>query len=293
MLPRIGFIGAGVMGAPMIANLTKAGVEVVTLPRSDRSRERAAEAGAMEVHGVVEFAQQSDVVITMLPDSPDVHDAVIDSGLIDHLRRGTIVVDMSTIRPDMARQIHAALAPASVGMLDAPVSGGEAAAIDGTLSIMVGGDAGLLDQVRPILTSLGTTITHVGGPGAGQATKAANQLVVAANLQALAEAIVLLEATGVDVEAALTAIGGGLAGSTALERKKKAFLSDDFRPGFRIALHDKDLAIVESTARSAGIALPLFAVVSQIVASLKATGRGDLDHGALLLLARELNGTTR
>lgn len=281
------------MGAPMIANLTKAGAEVVTLPRSDRSRERAVEAGAIEAHGVRDFAQQSDIVITMLPDSPDVHEAVIDSGLIGHLRRDTIVVDMSTIRPDVSRQLHSELAAVSVGMLDAPVSGGEAAAIEGTLSIMVGGDANLLNQVRPILMTLGSTVTHVGGPGAGQATKAANQLVVAANIQALAEAIVLLEATGVDIAAALTAIGGGLGGSTVLERKKKAFLTDDFRPGFRIALHDKDLAIVESTARTAGIALPLFSAVSQIVASLRATGRGDLDHGALLLLARELNGRTR
>lgn len=292
-LPRIGFVGAGIMGAPMIANLVRAGATVTALAHSDRSAARAEAAGATLAADAAALARDSDVVVTMLPDSPDVVAAVLDSGLADALSVGATFVDMSTIRPDVARDLAVALAERGIDSLDAPVSGGEAAAVEGTLSIMVGGDAAVLDRVRPVLEAMGSTITHVGGHGAGQATKAANQLIVATNIQAVAEAIVLLEASGVELEPALDAIAGGLAGSTVLTRKRAAFLSGEFAPGFRIALHDKDLGIVQSTARAAGLSLPAATLVAQLVAALKATGRGDLDHSALLALARELNGTAR
>lgn len=293
MTSTIGFIGAGIMGAPMINNLVGAGYTVRSIGRSAESRRRAEQAGAVPASDARELAASADVVITMLPDSPDVREVVLGStdGLIEHLSGDTVYVDMSTISPAVSREISSALSAAGVSSLDAPVSGGEAAAIEGTLSIMVGGSETTLDAVRPVLESLGTTITHVGPAGSGQATKAANQLVVALNLQAVAEAIVYLEAHGVDLERALDALGGGLAGSTVLTRKRGAFTSGSFTPGFRLALHDKDLGIVQETARSRGLALPATSLVAQLVTSLVASGHGGLDHSALLLLARSLNGS--
>lgn len=284
----IGFIGPGVMGAPMITNLVEAGHDVRAFGRSQRSRDRIEAAGALLADSAVDAAAGADVVITMLPDSPDVHQTLLGSGgLAQALTSQQIFVDMSTIRPDVSREIHQALAERGVGMLDAPVSGGEAGAREGALSIMVGGQVSVLEQVREVLDCLGSTITHVGPAGAGQLTKAANQLIVAANIQAVAEAIVLLESAGADVAAALHAIGGGLAGSAVLERKRDAFLADDFAPGFRIELHNKDLRIVGNTARDANVSLPLTGLVSELMAAAGAKGYGHLDHSALLKAARE------
>jgi 2-hydroxy-3-oxopropionate reductase len=274
----------------MIANLVGAGFEVRAVAHSERSRERLRGAGATEVATAAEVADGAGIVITMLPDSPDVLGVLFEEGLADALPRGSVLVDMSTIRPDAARRIAAELAERGVAALDAPVSGGEAGAIEGTLSIMVGGDAEALETARPVLAVLGATITHVGPAGAGQATKAANQLVVAANIQAVAEAIVLLQAADVDLAPALDALAGGLAGSTVLDRKRGNFMSGSFAPGFRLRLHDKDLGIVQASARELGLALPLTAVVSQLVTALVARGDGDLDHSALLALVRDLNG---
>lgn len=290
----VGFIGFGIMGAPMAANLVGAGFAVRGLAHSSRSERRVRQSGAMLVHTARELVAGTDVVITMLPDSPDVLEVVLGAGgLADLLEAGQIHIDMSTIRPDAAQDIARRLQASGVEVLDAPVSGGEAGAVEGTLSIMVGGDSGTLDRVSGVLEAMGTTITHVGSHGAGQATKAANQLIVAANIEAVAEAIVLLDGVGVRLGSALDALSGGLAGSAVLTRKRQAFLDGEYRPGFRIALHDKDLAIVQNTARQLGLALPMAALVSQLVSALKARGDGNLDHSALLKLARELNGAAQ
>lgn len=289
-MSTIGFIGAGIMGGPMIANLVKAGHTVHALGRSSASRKRIADAGADEVQSLTDAAAHADVVITMLPDSPDVTAVVLgDNGLVEVLSEGQVFVDMSTIRPDVSREISSRLEGIGVAALDAPVSGGEAAAIEGKLSIMVGGSDSAVRNTRPVLEAMGSSITHVGPAGSGQLTKAANQLIVACNIQAVAEAIVLLESSGVEVDKALQAIGGGLAGSTVLERKRNAFLSGEFTAGFRVELHDKDLGIVQATARSQGNSLPLSSLVGQLMAALKARGDGGLDHSALLKLARALN----
>ncbi len=298
-MTTIGFVGPGIMGGPMIANLVKAGHTVRALGRSEASWRRVDEAGAERASDLAAVASGAEVVITMLPDGPDVRAAVLgDKGdgagaLAAVLRSGQVLVDMSTISPAVSREIADVLGERGVAALDAPVSGGEAGAIEGTLSIMVGGEAAVLDGVRPILEVLGNTITHVGPAGSGQLTKAANQLIVATNIGAVAEAIVFLESAGVDLAAALSAIGGGLAGSTVLQRKRDAFLTGDFKPGFRIALHDKDLGIVAGAVREQGLSLPVTALITQLVAALRARGDGDLDHSALLKLARELNGMRR
>lgn len=291
-MTSVGFIGPGIMGAPMIRNLVEARHTVRAFGRSDRSSRRIAETGASATNSPLEAADGADVVITMLPDTPDVQSVLLgDGGLAQALTTEQTYIDMSSIRPDVTRQIHGALSARGVDMLDAPVSGGEAAAVEGALSIMVGGEVTVLENVRPVLGCLGATITHVGPAGSGQLAKAANQLIVAANIQAVAEAIVLLESAGADVAQALSAIGGGLAGSTVLERKRAAFLSGSFDPGFRIALHNKDLRIVRNTADNAGIALPMSAVVSQLMAAAGAQGYGELDHSALLKVVRQLNGS--
>lgn len=227
----------------------------------------------------------------MLPDTPDVRLVVLEpGGLVDLLTEGQVYVDMSTISPACSQEIASALTARGIGALDAPVSGGEQAAIDGNLSVMAGGEAETLESVRPLLMAMAGSVTHVGPAGSGQLTKAANQLIVAANIQAIAEAVVLLERTGVDLEPALAAISGGLAGSAVLTRKMGSFLDADYRPGFRVDLHCKDLRIVAGTSQSHGLCLPQTALVSQLMTSVQARGGGDLDHSALLKGARELNG---
>jgi len=289
-MATIGFIGPGIMGAPMIANLVRAGHTVRAHGRSGRSRQRILDAGAEPVESPAQAAAGAAAVVTMLPDTPDVEAVLFgDDNLAGALVAGQIFIDMSTIRPEVARKIAGVLAERGVAALDAPVSGGETAAVEGTLSVMVGGESSDLERARGVLEAMSASITHVGAAGAGQLAKAANQLIVAANIQAVAEAVVLLESAGADVEAALTAIGGGLAGSTVLDRKRAAFLSDAFDPGFRIALHNKDLRIVRDTADAAGVALPLTAVVTQLMVAAAARGMADRDHSALLALTRALN----
>ncbi|WP_410791827.1 NAD(P)-dependent oxidoreductase [Kribbella sp. C-35] len=290
-MSAIGFVGAGVMGAPMIANLVRAGHLVRAYGRSPASRERIEAVGGTLAGSVAAVAKGADVVITMVADSSDVQEVAFGAdGLVDTCVEGQVFVDMSTIAPSVAVEVHAALAANGVPALDAPVSGGEQAAIDGTLSIMVGGDPAALEAVRPGLSAIGRTITYVGPPGSGQLTKAANQLIVAANLQAVAEAVVLLTRSGVELEAALSAIGGGLAGSAVLDRKRTAFLAGTFDPGFRVELHDKDLGIVAGIVREHGLSLPQTAIVTQLMTALRARGDGGLDHSALLRLTRALNG---
>jgi 2-hydroxy-3-oxopropionate reductase len=293
LMRRIGFIGLGVMGAPMAERLIKAGFEVTGHTRRPAGRDRLAAAGGRPAAGVAEATHGADVVITMLPDSPDVAEVVLGpGGVLANARAGTLLIDMSTIRPQTAREIAAAAADLRVEALDAPVSGGEQGAIEGVLSIMAGGPAEAFDRARPVLEHLGTTLVHVGPAGSGQLVKAANQLVVAGTIELVAEAIVLLEASGVDPAAGLRVLGGGLAGSTVLERKGAAMLERRFTPGFRVDLHHKDLGIMLDAARESGTIVPLGAVVAQLMAALRAQDDGGLDHGALLRGVERLSGRT-
>jgi 2-hydroxy-3-oxopropionate reductase len=211
-------------------------------------------------------------------------------GVFENAPTGALVVDFSTIRPDVAAVLAAEGVKRGFRVLDAPVSGGEQGAIEGVLSVMVGGAAADFEAAASVFEAIGRTVVHVGPAGAGQTVKAANQLMVAGIIELAAEAIVFLEAHGVDAEAALRVLGGGLAGNTVLQRKGAAMLARDFRPGFRVALHDKDMGIVVAAAREAGVVIPLGTVVAQLLASLKARGDGGLDHSALLKLIGQLSG---
>ena len=247
-MKTIGFIGLGIMGMPMAVNLVRAGYDVVGHRRSGAPALVAA--GGREAASVAEATAGADLVITMLPDSPDVAGVVLGrDGVLANASPDLLVVDMSTISPATAREIAAAAAVRGVAALDAPVSGGEQGAIEGGLAIMAGGTAEAFDRARPVFDVLGTTVVHVGPAGAGQLVKAANQLVVAGTIELVAEAIVLLEATGVDAAAGLEVLGGGLAGSAVLARKGAAMRERRFQPGFRVDLHHKDLGIMLGAAR--------------------------------------------
>ena len=285
---RIGFIGLGVMGAPMARNLLRAGYEVVVLNRTSQKAAPLVEEGAAAASDPRDVAERSDVVITMLPDSPDVRHVIVgEHGVLEGARPGQLVIDMSTIAPAVARELAAAAATSGVAMLDAPVSGGDVGAREGRLSIMVGGAAADLERVRPILGVLGTSITHVGPAGAGQVTKACNQLIVALTIAAVSEALVLGTEAGVEPARILEAISGGLAGSKVIELKGEKLLAGDFEPGFRVDLHHKDLGIALATAREFDVALPLTAAVDQMLQRLRRKGLGAKDHTALLALMGE------
>jgi 2-hydroxy-3-oxopropionate reductase len=288
---RIAFIGLGIMGAPMAANLVKAGFDVVGYNRSPGRTERLTAAGGRAAASIAEAVRDAGVVATMVPDSPDVRSVLTgEDGVFENAPAGALIIDFSTIRPDVAAELAAEGAERGFRVLDAPVSGGEQGAIEGVLSVMVGGAADDFAAAAPVLDAVGTTVVHVGPAGSGQTVKAANQLMVAGIIELVAEAIVFLEAYGVDTEAALRVLGGGLAGSTVLQRKGAAMLARDFTPGFRVALHDKDMGIVTAAAREAGVVIPLGALAAQLVSSLKARGDGGLDHSALLKLVGQLSG---
>jgi 2-hydroxy-3-oxopropionate reductase len=285
-MTTVGFIGLGIMGAPMAENLVRAGFAVAGFTRRPAGRDRLAAAGGRRVDSVAEATRGADVVITMLPDSPDVESVVLGpDGVVANAGPGLLVIDMSTVTPSTARAIAA-----RIRALDAPVSGGERGAIEGTLSIMAGGAAGDFAAAGPVFAALGSTVVHVGPAGAGQLVKAANQLVVAGTIELVAEAIVLLEASGVDAAAGLRVLGGGLAGSTVLDRKGPGMLAREFAPGFRVDLHHKDLGIMLAAARDAGAVVPVGALVAQLMAALRARGDGGLDHSALLRLVAGLSG---
>ncbi|MFI5607887.1 NAD(P)-dependent oxidoreductase [Amycolatopsis sp. NPDC051903] len=288
---RIAVVGLGVMGLPMSLNLVKAGFDVVGYTRTAERGRPLADGGGALAASLAEAVADADVVVTVLPDTPDVQ--AVCAELFEHAKAGTVLVDMSTIRPDAARELHERAAEVSMPMLDAPVSGGEAGAKEGKLSIMVGGAAETLERVRPVLAAMGTTIVLVGGPGSGQTVKAANQLLVAGTLQLVSEALVFLDTHGVDLEPAVDVLGGGLAGSTVLARKGEAMLAGNFQPGFRVDLHHKDLEIYRSAARQNGVFSPAGALVAELMASLRVTGSGGLDHSALLTQVAALSGVEK
>ena len=285
-MARIGFIGLGIMGLPMATNLVRAGHDVTGHNRSPAKTSRFASAGGRAADSVADAVRDAEFVITMLPDSPDVEAVSPDVCTAT----GAVWIDMSTIAPATARAVAAQAKEAGLRPLDAPVSGGEQGAVDGTLSVMVGGDAADVQAARPVLEVVGTTIVHVGPAGAGQTVKAANQLIVAGTIGLVAEALTLLDAQGVDLKPAVEVFSGGLAGSAVLDRKAPAMLRHDFAPGFRVDLHHKDLGIALASARESGVPLPVGAVVAQLVAAARAQGHGELDHSALLLVLESLSG---
>ncbi|TPG35005.1 2-hydroxy-3-oxopropionate reductase [Mycolicibacterium hodleri] len=288
-MTTIAFIGLGIMGEPMAGHLIDGGHDLIAVNRSQGAVERLVDRGARAGH-VAAAVAEAEVVITMLPDSPDVEAvAVGGDGIYANAKPGTLHIDCSSIRPDVSRRLAEDGAQRELRVIDAPVSGGQAGAVEATLSIMVGGADADVEEARPLLEAMGSTVVHVGPAGAGQTVKAANQLIVAGHLELLAEAIVFLEAHGVDLEAAVKVLGGGLAGSAVLDRKAAGMLTRTFDPGFRIDLHHKDLGIVTSAARDAGVAIPLGAHVAQLVGALRAQGHGGLDHSALLLLVEHLS----
>jgi 2-hydroxy-3-oxopropionate reductase len=293
-MTTIAFIGLGIMGKPMAINLVKAGFDVVGYDVNQAAVEALTSAGGASAVGIAEAVKDADVVAIMVPDSPDVEDVLTaPDGVFAAARESALVIDFSSIRPDASARLAADGTARGLRLVDAPVSGGEQGAIDGTLSIMVGGAAEDFAAARPVFDVVGKTIVHVGPAGSGQTVKAANQLIVAGTIELVAEAIVFLEAYGVDTEAAVTVLAGGLAGNAILQRKAAGMLARDFTPGFQIALHDKDMGIVTAAARQAGVVIPLGAAVAQLIASLKAQGDGGLDHTALLKLVEQLSGRSK
>ena len=291
MSQNVAFIGLGIMGLPMAKNLVNAGFTVTGFNRSQGAIDALVAAGGQGAGSVAEAVEDADVVITMVPDSPDV-EAVVSGkdGVFANAKAGALWIDTSSIRPDVSASLAADARAAGLRPLDAPVSGGEAGAIGGVLSIMVGGEQADFDAAAAVLDAVGKTIVLVGPSGSGQTVKAANQLIVAANIQALSEAVVFLEAYGVDTDAAIKVLGGGLAGSAVLNQKAQKILDRDFAPGFRLALHNKDMGIVTSAAREAGVVLPLGALVAQLVTSTVASGDGALDHSGLFRGVQRLSG---
>ncbi|MEW6636203.1 MAG: 2-hydroxy-3-oxopropionate reductase [Actinomycetota bacterium] len=293
MAERVGFIGLGIMGRPMAKNLIEAGYELLLYNRTRQKAERLAkESGARLAHSLGELAEASDLIITMLPDSPEVQSVVAgEGGLLEGIREGALLVDMSTISPVVTRELAAKVSQRGASMLDAPVSGGDVGAIEGTLSIMVGGDREDFERARPLFEVMGKTVTYVGPSGAGQVTKAANQIVVALTIEAVSEALVLGSKGGVAPEKILDVLGGGLAANKVMEVKRQKFLSHTFEPGGKVAYHRKDLRIALEEARELGVALPVTAIVDQMFGALVAKERGEWDHSALLTLVEEWSGT--
>jgi len=280
---KIGFVGLGIMGLPMSKNLLKAGHELVVFDIAGEPMDEAAAAGARKGASSAEVAAASNIIITMLPDGPDVEAAVLGpAGVLEGARAGATVVDMSSINPLVAQRVGAACAEKGVGFLDAPVSGGEPKAIEGTLAIMVGGDAATFERMKPVLSALGASVTLTGDVGAGNVTKLANQIIVACNIAAMGEALVLATKAGLDPEVVFNAIKGGLAGSAVLNAKAPMAIARNFQPGFRINLHQKDLRNTLQAAESLHVPLPITSLVQQMLVTLINDGKGDLDHSGIV-----------
>jgi 2-hydroxy-3-oxopropionate reductase len=275
----------------MSRNLLKAGYSLAVYDIASGPVEELAQAGAARATGCKDVAAQSDIIITMLPDGPDVEAAVLGpGGVLEGAKRGSVVVDMSSISPIVAQKVGAACEAKGVEFVDAPVSGGEPKAIEGTLAIMVGGKPAVFEPVQPILAKLGSSVTLTGPVGAGNVTKLANQIMVACNIAAMGEALVLATRAGLDPEVVFNAVKGGLAGSTVLNAKAPMVIARNFKPGFRIRLHQKDLRNALLAAESLKVPLPLTSVVQQMLMTLMNEGKGDLDHSAIVNFVEDMAG---
>jgi 2-hydroxy-3-oxopropionate reductase len=293
MAEKVGFIGLGIMGKPMANNLMEAGYELTVHNRSPEKAEELGEEGATVAGSPREVAENSDVIITMLPDSPQVEEVVAgEEGVLEGIEEGSLLVDMSTISPVVTEELAEAVKKKGASMLDAPVSGGDVGAIEGTLSIMVGGDEEDFQRAKPLFEVMGKTVTHVGPSGSGQVVKAANQIVVALTIEAVSEALVLGSKGGVSPEKVLDVLSGGLAGNKVMEVKREKFLSHTFDPGFRSELHHKDLGIALAAGREYGVVLPVTAIVDQMLLAMKKKGWGGEDHSALLRIIEDLSQHT-
>jgi len=285
-MKRIGFIGLGIMGKPMCRNLLKAGYQLTVYSRTQKDVDAivgGSDGKAVAAASPRDVAAKSDVIVTMLPNSPQVREVVLgENGVVEGAAKGSIVVDMSSIAPLASREIAAALAEKGVRMLDAPVSGGEPKAIEGTLSVMIGGSQADFDECLPVMQAMAASVVRVGDIGAGNVAKLCNQIVVAVNIAAMSEALVLAAKSGVNPDLVYQAIRGGLAGSTVLDAKAPLVMDGKFTPGFRINLHAKDLYNVLETSHELNVSLPMTAQVMEIMQALKADGLGDADHGALI-----------
>ena len=287
-MENVGFVGLGIMGAAMAGNLLEAEHELVVHNRTRTKAEQLAQHGARVAASPREVAQTSDVVITMLPGPPEVEEVVAgEGGLLEGAAEGSLIVDMSTSSPLLARQLASMARERGVRMLDGPVSGGDVGARDGTLSIMVGGEDEDFERARPLFEVMGETVVHVGGAGAGQVVKACNQIVVALVIEAVAEALVLGSKAGVAPDRVVEVLSGGLAANKVLDVKGEKFLSHDFTPGGKVEYHRKDLGIALAAGREYGVTLPVTALVEQMFGVLEAKGRGGWDHSALLNLIEE------
>ena len=282
-MKKIGFIGLGIMGKPMSKNLLKAGYELVVLDRNQSAVDEIVALGAKSAATPKEVAQQVEAIITMLPNSPHVKEVVLgENGVIEGAKEGLVVIDMSSIAPLVSREIYEALKEKGVKMIDAPVSGGEPKAIYGTMSVMVGGDKEVFDACYDVMDAMAGSVVYTGEIGAGNITKLANQTIVALNIAAMSEAYILATKAGVDPELVYQAIRGGLAGSTVLDAKSNMVMDRNFKPGFRIDLHIKDLGNVLDTAHGVGAPLPLTAAVMEMMQAIKLDGCGTEDHSSLV-----------
>ncbi|MFD9733727.1 2-hydroxy-3-oxopropionate reductase [Umezawaea sp. NPDC059074] len=290
-MTTIGFIGLGIMGSPMSGHLVAAGHAVTGFDLSADSVAKLVAAGGTAAASVADAVAGAGVVITMLPNHPQVEDVVLgEGGVLELAAPGTLLIDMSTIRPETSVAVAKAAAAKGIRVLDAPVSGGEAGARQASLSIMVGGEEADFAAARPVLDAVGKTVVHVGPHGAGQVVKAANQLMVGGIYALVAEAIVLLEASGVDAKAGLDVLAGGLAANRILDLKRDSMIAREFAPGFRIDLHHKDMGIALAAARQVDVALPVTGLIAQLIAAGRAQGYGSLDHSALLKVVENLSG---
>lgn len=288
---RLGFVGLGIMGRPMVKNLLKAGYQLVVYDLVPAAVQEMVVAGAASGSSPRDVASQTEIIITMLPNSPHVKQVVLgENGILEGAKPGSIIIEMSSIAPATTKEVAAAAAGRGVELVEAPVSGGEPKAIDGTLSIMVGGKPELLERCRPILEQMGKSVVWCGAIGAGNTTKLANQIIVALNIAAVSEALTLGAKAGVDPESIYHAIRGGLAGSTVLDAKAPMMLAGNFKPGFKIDLHIKDLVNAIDTGHELGVPLPLTAQVMEILQALKADGKGQSDHSAMVQYYEKLTG---
>jgi 2-hydroxy-3-oxopropionate reductase len=291
-LKNIGFIGLGIMGKPMAQNLLKTGFHLTV---HDLARPRVDEvvaAGAKAAHSSKACAEKMDVVVTMLPDSPDSELVILGpDGVLEGAGKGCTVIDMSSIAPAVSQKIAAACQAKGVDFLDAPVSGGEPGAIEGTLAIMVGGKTSVFERCQPVFEAVGKSYVLCGGYGAGNTTKLANQIIVAANIEAVGEALVLAKKAGLDPSSVFQAIKGGLAGSNVLNAKGPMMIEGNFKPGFRIRLHQKDLNNALITGKELGVPLPVTALVQQMIGGLVNSGKGDADHSAIANFIEEMADT--